>query len=225
MAAVKEPAEIERIAGAADLVSVGQSKLRAVLQPGMTELELFSDVKIALEEMEGGPVELAVDLMAGARTAQVGASPTAATIESGDPVLFDLAPRRDGYWADSCATVSCGTPPVRLIRRHSAVLAALEAGLAAARPGLTAGQLDATIRATLDIAGLECPHHTGHGVGLSAQEPPWIVPGDSTPLEQGMVIALEPGAYSGGFGVRLEHLAVIEEDGARQLTDHSLALG
>jgi Xaa-Pro aminopeptidase len=104
------------------------------------------------------------------------------------------------------------------------VRAALDAGFAAARPGVRAGAVDAAIRATLDRFSLSCPHHTGHGVGARAQQPPWLNPGVDAVLQDGTVIALEPGAYADGFGVRLEHLAVVEHGGARPLTTHSLEL-
>jgi Xaa-Pro dipeptidase len=219
----KDPDEIALIESAAELVAVGQSAVREAAVPGATELDLWLAAQAAMQPVAGTPVEAAVDLMAGARTALVGASPTAHAADDGDPVLFDLSPRRDGYWADSCATFACGgTPGSAMRRRHDAVRRALDRGLAEARAGATAGGVDATIRAQLDRSGLACPHHTGHGVGAAPQEAPWLVPGDPTVLEEGMVIAIEPGAYAGGFGVRLEHVALIEADGTRPLTTHAL---
>jgi Xaa-Pro aminopeptidase len=162
--------------------------------------------------------------MSGPRTALIGEPPTDRPVAAGDAVLFDLAPRRDGWWADSCATVCCGRPSVALRRRHDAVRAALDAGLRAARPGVRAAAVDAAVRAALDRVFLTCPHHTGHGVGARAQQAPWLNPGVETVLEAGTVVALEPGAYADGFGVRLEHLAVVEHGGARPLTTHSLEL-
>lgn len=221
--AIKGPDEIARIAAAAELVAAGHRALRDACEPGVSELELWAAVRVELEARAGRPVEAVVDLMAGERTELVGEPPGPARVQAGDPVLFDLAPRLDGYWADSCATFVCGAPGAAFLHRHGAAAAALERGLAWARPGVTAGELDAEIRARLAAAGLDCPHHTGHGVGTSAQEPPWIDRDDPTVLEEGMVIALEPGAYGDGFGVRLEHLAVIEAAGARPLTEHSLS--
>jgi Xaa-Pro aminopeptidase len=220
----KDPDELDRIRAASEHVAVGHRAVRDALQAGVSEIELWCLAQQAIQLANGAPVEAAVDLMARERTALVGQPPTDARIEAGDPVLFDLAPCRGGYWADSCATITCGPSSRRITRRHSAVLGALESGLRAARPGVTAGAVDSAIRSALATARLTCPHHTGHGVGTAAQEPPWLVAGDPTVLEEGMVIALEPGAYTDGFGVRLEHLALIEADGARPLTHHSLSL-
>lgn len=222
--AVKDVGEVERIRAAAELVAAGHAAAREAVREGASEKEIWAASAGAMATVAGGPVEAVVDLMAGARTALVGEPPGDARVRSGEPVLFDLAPCRGDYWADSCATFVVGAPRAKLSIRHAAVRRALEAGLAAARPGVEAGAVDAAVRSELARAGLECPHHTGHGVGLAPQEPPWLTPGDATALEEGMVIAIEPGAYSGGFGVRLEHLGLIETSGARLLTNHELSL-
>jgi Xaa-Pro dipeptidase len=220
----KDPDELELIVRAGELVDAGHAALRGALGAGITELALWRAAADAMTCAGGGPVEAQVDLMSGPRTALIGEPPGPRVVAACDGVLFDLAPRRDGYWADSCATIACLAARPALRRRYDAVLAALERGLQAARPGITAGDLDRTVRDALASSGLECPHHMGHGVGTAPQEPPWIVPDDPTVLEEGMVIALEPGAYAGGFGVRLERLVHIGPDGARPLTAHSLSL-
>ena len=222
--AIKEPDEIVRIAAAAQLVAVGHRALREACRPGISEFELWEVAKAEIAAGAGEPADAVVDLMAGERTALIGEPPGESRVRDGDAILFDLAPRLHGYWADSCATFVCGRPSPEIARRHRAIADALEHGLERARPGVTAGAVDAAIRAKLAARDLDCPHHTGHGVGTAAQEPPWLVQGNETVLEEGMVLALEPGAYGGGFGVRLEHLAVIEPDGARPLTEHELSL-
>ena len=68
------------------------------------------------------------------------------------------------------------------------------------------------------------PHHTGHGLGLTVHESPRLVPGASTPLEAGMVIALEPGAYGDGWGVRVEQVVLVTDGGCDVLSGHALEL-
>jgi Xaa-Pro aminopeptidase len=216
--------ELGAIVAAAELATAGQNALREALEPGVCELELLAAMRAAVVSANDGPAESGIDLLTGGRTALMDGGPAPRRVESSDPVILDLAPRRDGHWADSCATLACGTPGNRLRRRHDIVLRALETGIATARPGVTAGTVDAAVRGVLESSGLVCPHHTGHGVGAEPQQEPFLVPGNLTLLEEGMAIAIEPGAYSDGFGVRLEHLTVIEADGARPLTGHSLSL-
>jgi Xaa-Pro dipeptidase len=220
----KRPGEVAAIQHAAELVAAGHGAVRDALMEGVTELDLWAAASTAMERVAGGPVDAGVDLLLGERTALVDGSPGRGAAVPGDPVLFDLAPRRDGYYADSCATFVLETPSRALRQRHAAVRRALDHGIDAARPGVRARDVDRAVRVTLADAGLECPHHIGHGVGTAPQEPPWLVPEDETVLEEGMVLAIEPGAYTDGFGVRLEHLVLIEVNGARVLTTHSLDL-
>jgi Xaa-Pro aminopeptidase len=220
----KEPEEVERIRTAARLASVGQEAVRGAAQAGVSELELWGVGQRAMTEEVRGTVGALIDLMVGERTVLIDSQPGGQIVEAGDPVLFDLAPEFQGYWGDSCGCFVVGEPSASLRRRHARVRAALEAGMEAARPGVEAREVDAAIRAELGRDGLECPHHTGHGVGTAPQESPWLIPGNAMPLEEGMTIAIEPGAYGEDFGVRLEHLVLIEADGARPLTTHSLNL-
>ena len=102
---------------------------------------------------------------------------------------------------------------------------ALATGLAALRPGAVAGDVDRTVRGAVEAAGHSYPHHTGHGLGFHWHEEPRIVPESATVLEPGMVVALEPGAYRNGLGVRVELVAVVTADGCRVLSRHPLDLG
>ena len=167
---------------------------------------------------------LAADMVSGPRTEGVGGPATTRRIVADDPVLCDLGPRLDGIWGDSCATWVLGEPEADVRTIHAAACAALEAGLAALRPGAVAADIDARVRGVMADAGLSYPHHTGHGVGFHRHEEPRIVPGGVAVLEPGMVIALEPGAYRDGHGVRVEQVALVTDDGCRVLSGHSLAL-
>lgn len=220
----KDSDEIDVISRAADLATTGQRAVRAAVDTGVSELDLWTAANTAMQAQLGTRVHALIDLLGGPRTGSVDGEPTAHAIAGGEPVVFDLAPRLEGYWADSCATISCGRPSARLSRQHDIVLKALDRGLQFARPGVRAGALDEAMRTALEHFGLACPHHTGHGVGTAPQEPPWIVPGQDDVLAEGMVLALEPGAYVRDVGVRLEHVVVVEADGARPLTHHSLKL-
>lgn len=222
--ACKDSHELELIEAAARLVGVGHAALREAARAGATELELWGVARTAVEAAKGRPLHAIVDLMAGDRTALVGVPPSGAFVAADTPLLFDFAPRHDGWWADSCATFAVGAPSGALRRVHDAACAALEAGIAKARPGVRARDLDALVRSRLDEAGFDCPHHIGHGVGACPQEEPWVDRDARLVLEQGMVLALEPGAYRDGVGARVEHLLLIEADGARPLTRHSLSL-
>lgn len=88
--------------------------------------------------------------------------------------------------------------------------------------GIGWGHLDTFIRNEMYEAGYSYPHHSGSGVGVSFHEEPQIVPATSTPLESGMVIALEPAGLSSRIGAHVEHMIQITEGGALVLTEYNL---
>ncbi|MGC5223549.1 M24 family metallopeptidase [Micromonospora sp. DT81.3] len=179
-------------------------------------------VRSAVEAEAGERVAIAGDLLSGPdRTAGVGGWPTSRRIAENDPVIFDFAPRINGYWADSCNTFTVGGGAPKIQRLRRLVLTALQAGIETAVPGASVADIDRSVRKVLREHGYDYPHHTGHSIGTSVHEFPRIIPGEPARLEPGMVILLEPGAYeSGTGGVRLETMLHITDSGSVQLTDH-----
>jgi len=99
---------------------------------------------------------------------------------------------------------------------------AVQAAMTAARPGATAGDVDAAARNTIEAAGYGeyFVHRTGHGLGVSVHEQPWIVARSSEALREGMVFSIEPGIYlPGRFGVRLEEIVFLTADGCERLSE------
>ena len=94
---------------------------------------------------------------------------------------------------------------------------AQRAAVEAVRPGVTAEQVDAAARDVLAAEGLAevFVHRTGHGIGLSVHEEPYIVAGNDLPLEEGMAFSVEPGIYfPGQWGARIEDIVIVTADGA-----------
>jgi len=217
---VKTPGEIAILRRAIGLTAVGQEAARHLLRPGTTEIALFAGLRGAMEDAAGRRLPVAGDLVAGAdRTANIGGWPLARTIEEGDLVLVDLAPRLDGYWGDSCNTLCAGEPTAEHRRMLRATTEALAKGVAAARPGLRAAELDRVCRGHVEGFGYAYPHHSGHALGTTVHESPRLVPYEGMPLQTGMVLALEPAAYVPGVGgVRSEHVILVTEGDAEVLS-------
>ena len=217
--AVKDPDEIERLRAALALCDVGQREARARAEPGMTEIELWGIVRAAVERAAGERTPMLADLASGERTGETGGPPGERALAERELVLCDLVPRRRGYWGDSCATFALG-PPARTARaKHARARDALARGLEAIRPGLRANALDGLVR-----GDLQYPHHSGHGLGASWHEEPRIVPGNPMVLEAGMVVALEPGVYEAGEGVRVEQVVLVTDEGCELLSGHAVDL-
>ncbi|HEY1479291.1 MAG TPA: M24 family metallopeptidase, partial [Gaiellales bacterium] len=137
-------------------------------------------------------------------------------LQEGDAVVLDLGGRLDGYPSDITRMAFVGEPSERYLEVHGVVDRAVRAGLAAARPGARCEEVDAAARGVIEQAGFGeyFVHRTGHGLGLSVHEAPWIMRGATEELRPGMVHSIEPGIYlPGEFGIRLEEIVQITETG------------
>ncbi|HLI73557.1 MAG TPA: aminopeptidase P family protein [Acidimicrobiales bacterium] len=155
-------------------------------------------------------------------------------IGPGDTVVCDFGgefPSPDGvaYCSDITRTVSVGDPSPEVDDCYAVLEAAQAAAVAAVAPGVTAEHVDAVARQMIADAGFGdfFIHRTGHGIGIEEHEDPYIVAGNGTPLVPGHAFSIEPGIYfPGRFGMRLEDIVVVCEDGVDPLNrvDHSLAV-
>ena len=220
--AVKTAEEVEKINAALGLCDIAQADIRDHVKPGLSELELWGAMKARLEVVANTRLPILADLAAGPRTGDIGGLPFNYILQPGDPVIFDLAPRLNGYWGDNAATYFVGEPSAEMSKAYKVVLETLRQGIDLVHPGLRARDLDKALREAIRSAGYEpYPHHTGHGLGVANHEEPRIVPYNNMLLEAGMVIAIEPGIYlSGVGGVRLEHALQVTPDGCKVLTQH-----
>jgi Xaa-Pro aminopeptidase len=104
---------------------------------------------------------------------------------------------------------------------YRTVWEAQQAAIAAVRPGVACGDVDRAARSVIEEAGFgpHFVHRTGHGLGLSIHEPPWIMAGEAVPLRTGMVFSIEPGIYlQGEFGVRLEDIVHVTDTGCERFS-------
>ena len=110
---------------------------------------------------------------------------------------------------------------------HEIVRLAQQAGVDAVRPGVSCQEIDRAARSVITDAGYgeQFIHRTGHGIGVTTHEPPYMIEGEEQPLVPGMCFSVEPGIYlAGRFGVRIEDIVTVTADGGRRLnnTDHGL---
>jgi Xaa-Pro aminopeptidase len=141
-------------------------------------------------------------------------------IRSGDAVVLDFGGRVGGYCSDMSRTVSIGRATAEMLEVHEIVRQAQEAAFAAVRPGLPAEEVDVAARRMIEDAGYGGAfiHRTGHGIGLEEHEDPYLVAGNTEPLEVGMCFSIEPGIYlEGRFGVRIEDIVALGPDGPVRL--------
>ncbi|MFD0916636.1 M24 family metallopeptidase [Pseudahrensia aquimaris] len=189
------------------------------IKPGMSELEIAAVVREA-HGTEDGRTEFCI-VGAGGN----GAFPHHATgerkVAAGDAIVVDIGARKDGFPSDMTRMVVVGEPPEGYEEVHSVVEAAVQAAMAAARPGVEARVVDKAARDVISAAGYGdyFMHRTGHGLGIEVHEPPYITSTSKTVLQEGAVFSIEPGIYlSGRFGIRLEDIVILRADGPEILS-------
>jgi Xaa-Pro aminopeptidase len=145
-------------------------------------------------------------------------------IAEGETVMFDFgAVHASGYSSDFGRTIVCGEPPEYYDDAYAVMLAAQEAGRAAAVPGALCSEVNAACRGPIEEGGYGpyFRHRMGHGIGLDVHEQPYISVEDSTPLEAGMTFTDEPSIlWDDHFSVRCEDVVVCAEGGGRVLNEY-----
>ncbi|AYV48855.1 X-Pro dipeptidase [Caulobacter flavus] len=225
---VKSDAELALLRYAKAITLDVHRRAGAVLAPGVRA----SEVKRFIDEAHraasgGGSTFCAVQF--GEATAYPHGLPGDQELAEGDLVLIDTGCQVEGYQADITRTYVFGTPGDEHRRIWEIEHEAQAAAFAAVRPGLPCETIDAVARQVLERHGLGpdyalpgLPHRTGHGIGLSIHEGPYLVRGDATPLAPGMCFSNEPMiVIPGRFGVRLEDHMYVTADGAAWFTPPS----
>ena len=226
---VKDAAEVDALRKAGAAIDRVHARVPEFLAPGRTEADVAADIAEAI--VAEGHTEVAFVIVG---SGPHGADPhheySDREIEVGDIVVVDIGgPYAPGYNSDSTRTYSIGEPSPEVAQQYSVLQRAQQAAVDSVRPGVTAEQVDAAARDVLNEAGLGeyFVHRTGHGIGLSVHEEPYIVAGNDLPLQAGMAFSVEPGIYfPGRWGARIEDIVVVAEDGAQpvNLRPHELVV-
>jgi Xaa-Pro aminopeptidase len=143
-------------------------------------------------------------------------------IQPGDPVVVDIGGTMpSGYCSDETRMYSLGSPPADFLAYYDVLREAQEAACQFVRPGVTPEAVDAVARDLIAKAGYgpQFLHRTGHGIGLETHEEPYIVEGNTEPLEAGMAFSIEPGIYPGAHGARIEDIVVCTGDGFERMNN------
>ena len=192
------------------------------IRPGQTEREVAARLVYELLRRGGERVSFDPIVAAGANGSKPHAVPGDTVIQPGMFVTMDFGCVWRGYCSDMTRTVAVGKPAPEMERVYQVVLEAQQAGIAAARAGLAGREIDAAGRTVIQAAGYgeAFSHSFGHSLGLEIHESPNAAPGEERIMPVGAVVSAEPGIYlPGRFGVRIEDMLYVIEDGCIDLTD------
>lgn len=221
MRLIKSADEIEKlkIAGKWDDFAL-QTGFEAV-QVGKTEDQIAADLQYAL--MKNGIMELSFPslVQAGPHAAEPHGATSENKVRNNQLILFDLGTVWDGYISDASRTIAVGKPDEKSMDIYQVCLEAQLAAQEAAKPGITAEELDKIAHDVITKAGYGeyFIHRLGHGMGMSEHEFPSIMAGNKMELQPGICFSIEPGIYIPNVaGVRIEDCVHITEDGCEPFT-------
>ncbi|MDE6549889.1 MAG: aminopeptidase P family protein [Clostridia bacterium] len=226
MRAVKSDCEVEAIIRSQAITDKAFSYILPYIKRGVTEIEIAARLDYFINS-SGARTAFDTIVAFGENTACPHAHPTFRELSDGEFITMDFGAKLNGYCSDMTRTVALGNIDAQMRRVYDSVLKANIIGIDALREGITGRDADKAARDYLTAVGLGeyFTHSLGHSVGIDIHEEPVLSPRYSAPLPAGTVITVEPGVYiAGKFGVRIEDMLKITEDGAYNLTKSSKSL-
>lgn len=224
---IKSPHEVALMRLASQITLSVYEAVYHALREGMTQNDVSDLIEKAYARV-GFPGEASV--MVGEYSALPHGSTTPQVIREGSIIMIDDGCTVEGYQSDITRTLVLGKASDKMKQVFDIVHRAQSAAVAAARPGVECGAIDAAARKVITDAGYGpdykyFSHRLGHGMGMDGHEWPYLVRGNSTKLQANMTTSDEPGVYiRGEFGVRLEDDLHVTEDGAELFTPQSPSL-
>jgi Xaa-Pro aminopeptidase len=225
----KDPDELEEIRRGLALNTIAYDAAKKVIRPGLSELELHSAMSLAVADELGTAIPLAGDFSCGLRSLKEGGAPTARVIQENELCVLDLFISPAYYAGDTCRTFCAGVPDAAQLEAWTLVRDTLVTAQEQLRPGIAARTFYRSVKDTLDshpITQGSFWHHAGHGIGYRGHEAPRLVPESPDVIQEGDVIAVEPGIYVESLrgGLRLENCYYIGAEGPTNLFHYPLTM-
>ena len=224
---VKSEEETEKIMEAQKIAEDGFLHILNFIKKGRTEKEIQLELDFYM--LRNGAEALSFDTIAvsGKNSSMPHGVPTDKTVEDGDFITLDFGAVVDGYHSDMTRTVAVGYVTEEQEKVYNTVLKAQQASLDVIRAGISCFDADKAARDIITDAGYGdyFGHGTGHGVGIEIHELPNLSPRSTAILEKGNIVTVEPGIYlPGKFGVRIEDMVFVTENGCKNLTSSQKSL-
>ena len=221
--AIKDSAEQALMKQASRTNDAAMDRFRELVHEGVTEAEVAGQLEAIYRELGAQGHSFAPIVSFGANAADPHHEPDATTLREGDVVLFDVGCRQEEYCSDMTRTFFWGAVSEKQREVYETVRRAAEAARAIVAPGMRFCDIDAAARNIITEAGYGpyFTHRLGHQIGLDVHEPGDVSAVHDEPVKPGMVFSIEPGIYlPDEFGVRIEDLVLVTEDGCEVLNSY-----
>lgn len=218
---VKDKAELEQTAKAVAITDAVFQKILGILKPGIRELDVSAEISYLHKKLGAEKDAFDTIVASGVRGSLPHGAASGKKIEKGDFVTLDFGCIVNGYHSDMTRTVCIGKPTAEMKKVYAIVSEAQRKGLDAVAAGISAKSVDAAARGHITKKGYGAyfGHSLGHGVGLEIHENLRLASTYTKRLCMGNVVTVEPGIYlPNKFGVRIEDIVVVRENGCEILT-------
>ena len=219
--ASKEPWEIERLMKAQEITDKAFTEVCGRIREGMTEKELCAELIYCLYKNGGEGLSFDPIVVSGPNTSMPHGVPGDRKLQKGDFITMDFGVLYQGYCSDMTRTVALGYATDEMKKVYQTVLDAQLAGIAVSKAGVSGKEIDGAARDVISQAGYGkyFGHGYGHSLGLEIHEDPNCNARNDQPLPLHAVCSAEPGIYlPGKFGVRIEDVVIMEENGCVDIT-------
>ena len=217
----KERWELDLMLKAQEITDKAFTEVLPRIKPGMTELELQAELIYCLYKNGAMGLSFSPIVVSGPNTSLPHGVAGERVLQAGDFITLDFGVLYHGYCSDMTRTVALGYATEEMKEVYATVLKAQTTAIAATKAGMVGRDIDAVARKVITDAGYGpyFGHGYGHGLGLEIHEQPNTNPGNPNPMPAGAICSAEPGIYlPGKFGVRIEDVVIITEEGAIDIT-------
>lgn len=219
--ATKAPEELAIMRRAQEVTDAAFAEMLTVLRPGMSEKEVMAELIYRLLKHGGEKLSFDPIVVSGPNSSMPHGVPGERKLQNGDFVTMDFGVKVGGYCSDMTRTVALGHATDEMKHVYETVLAAQLAGIAATRAGVPGCEIDGAARRVIADAGYGAcfGHGYGHSLGLEIHEAPNCNTSNKKPMPAFAVSSAEPGIYlPGKFGVRIEDVVIIQDNGCEDIT-------